>query len=104
MVKANLKMTVRNRQALFWNLAFPAIFILIFGAIFSSDSGVSFNVGIAGPDSAYKNEVIAALKSNDAFDVHVGDTDRELKSLKDDDRDFVMVFGDQPSGQPSAPV
>ena len=33
MVKANLKMTVRNRQALFWNLAFPAIFILIFGVL-----------------------------------------------------------------------
>ena len=34
MVKANLKMTVRNRQALFWNLAFPAIFILIFVVLF----------------------------------------------------------------------
>ena len=39
MVVANLKMTVRNRQAIFWNLAFPAIFILIFGAIFGREVG-----------------------------------------------------------------
>jgi ABC-2 type transport system permease protein len=104
MVKANLKMTVRNRQALFWNLAFPAIFILIFGAIFSSDSGVSFNVGIAGPESLYRDQVVAALKSNDAFDVHVGETEKELKSLKDDDRDFVMVVSEGGSGQSSVPV
>jgi ABC-2 type transport system permease protein len=95
---------VRNRQALFWNLAFPAIFILIFGAIFNNDSGVSFEVGIAGPQSAYQDAVVAALKSNKAFKVHVGDATRELKSLKDDDRDFVMVFGDQVASQPGAPV
>lgn len=40
MIKANLKMNVRNRQALFWNLAFPALFILIFGAVFGRSNAV----------------------------------------------------------------
>ncbi|MBM3945892.1 MAG: ABC transporter permease, partial [SAR202 cluster bacterium] len=28
---ADLKMIVRNRQALFWALAFPLIFVVVFG-------------------------------------------------------------------------
>ena len=103
MVRANLKMTVRNRQALFWNLAFPAIFILIFGAVFNNDTGVTFKVGIAGVDSPYRASVIQTLESNDSFDVHVGGENKELKALKDSDRDFVLIFRQPVSGQ-AAPV
>ena len=35
---ANIKSFVRDRQALFWTLAFPLIFIFLFGAIFSGGS------------------------------------------------------------------
>ena len=104
MVKANLKMTIRNRQALFWNLAFPAIFILIFGAVFNGGDNVSFNVGITGVDSPYRQAVINALESDDAFDVHVGDETSELKKLKDSDREFVLVFSAPAGGQTAAPV
>jgi ABC-2 type transport system permease protein len=104
MVKANLKMTVRNRQALFWNLAFPALFIIIFGALFNNDNGVSFDVGITGQQSAFRDTVEATLRSNKSFKVHVADQDKELKALKDNDRDYVLVFGSQDAGQSSAPV
>jgi ABC-2 type transport system permease protein len=104
MVLANLKMTVRNRQALFWNLAFPAIFILIFGAVFDQDEGVSFDVGIAGAESPYREAVVAALEESDSFDLHVGDQDEELDQLRDSDRQYVLVFGEQPAGQDVAPV
>ena len=104
MVKANLKMTVRNRQALFWNLAFPAIFILIFGAVFDSNDGVSFNVGIAGEQSPYRDAVVEALESSDSFEVHVGETAEEGEKLKDNDREYVLVFGAPVEGQYLAPV
>jgi ABC-2 type transport system permease protein len=104
MVKANLKMTVRNRQALFWNLAFPAIFILIFGAVFNNDSGVNYDVGISGADSQYRQSVVQALDSIDGIKVHVGDETKELKALKDNDRDYVLVFGEPVAGQLGAPV
>lgn len=104
MVKANLKMTVRNRQALFWNLAFPIIFILIFGAVFDNDNGVSFDIGVVGPDSAYKTAVITALEDSGAFDVHQGTQDEEMDALKDSDRAYVLVFGEQAAGTSTAPV
>lgn len=103
MIKANLKMSVRNRQALFWNLAFPAIFILIFGTVFGHGFSVDFSVGVAGEQSALMTGVVAAMKGSDAFTVHEGASDAELKHLKDGDRDVVLVFGPAPvgGGQPN---
>lgn len=96
MIKANLKMTVRNRQALFWNLAFPALFILIFGAVFGRGQGVDFSVGVVGPGGSLQSGFIEAMKSSDAFTVHTGGTrDEEVGALEDGDRDVVVDFGDQ---------
>lgn len=104
MVKANLKMTIRNRQALFWNLAFPAIFILIFGAVFSGDGSVEFDVAVSGPDSSFRQSVISTLEDSGAFDVTIGETEEELENLRDGDRQFLLVFSEPERGQLDAPV
>ena len=105
MVKANMKMVLRNRQALFWNLAFPAIFILIFGAVFSDGGQVSFNVGVAGEASPYRDAVVQALESEDeTFTVHAGETTDELEELADSDRELVLLFAAPAAGEFAAPV
>ncbi len=43
---ADLKSMLRNRMALFWFLAFPVIFMLIFGAVFSGDGQPAVHVGL----------------------------------------------------------
>jgi ABC-2 type transport system permease protein len=91
MVVANLKMTVRNRQAIFWNLAFPAIFILIFGAVFGGDTTGNIDVGVAGPDSPTRDRVIAGLQATEGFTVHTGSEDGELEALVNNDREVVLV-------------
>jgi ABC-2 type transport system permease protein len=100
MVIANLKMTVRNKQALFWNLAFPAIFILMFGAVFSNQGLADFNVGIAGADSEFRAGVTQAMQGSEAFNLHEGTEAEELDELKNDDRDVVLVFPEDGSDQP----
>jgi len=100
MVIANLKMTVRNKQALFWNLAFPAIFILLFGAVFENQGMSSFSVGLAGADSELRAAVRQAMEGSDAFDLHEGTTDEELAALEDDDRSIVLVFPEDGSDAP----
>ena len=98
MVKGFLKMTVRNRTALFWNLIFPVIFILVFGTVFSQ-SDFSSRVGLSGAPSEFHSEVAQALDSSDVFDVSSDKTtDQQLEQLKDGDRDVVLVFGDEPAG------
>jgi ABC-2 type transport system permease protein len=98
MVKANLKMNVRNRTALFWNLVFPALFIVLFGSIFSDSSGVSLTIGVAGTQSALMDSTVAAMKSDDAIKVKAGTEAEEVHKLRDGDRDAVVVFGPPASG------
>jgi ABC-2 type transport system permease protein len=98
MVRANLKMSLRNRAALFWNLAFPALFIVIFGVVFGRGTTVEFDVGVAGPESAYRDAVVAALRANPSFAVSTGDEVDELQALADGNRGVVAVFAAEAGG------
>jgi ABC-2 type transport system permease protein len=93
MVRANLKMSLRNRAALFWNLAFPALFIVIFGVVFGRGTTVEFDVGVAGPESAFRDAVVVDLQANPSFTVYFGDEADELQALADGNRGVVAVFG-----------
>jgi ABC-2 type transport system permease protein len=92
MVRANLKMSLRNRAALFWNLAFPALFIVIFGVVFGRGPTVEFDVGVAGPESAFRDAVVADLQKSPTFVVSTGDEAEELQALADGKRGVVAVF------------
>jgi ABC-2 type transport system permease protein len=48
---ANIKSYVRDRQAMFWTLAFPLIFIFLFGAIFTGGTS-KLKLGWADEDSS----------------------------------------------------
>lgn len=93
MIKANLKMTTRNRNALFWNLAFPALFILLFGALLNDDGNSTIDVGIVGAGSQYQQTLESTMGGNKSFDVSTGDEQHELDKLKDGDRDVIVVLG-----------
>jgi len=42
---ANYRSFVRDRAALFWSLAFPVIFVILFGTIFSSGQAPDYKIG-----------------------------------------------------------
>lgn len=97
MVVANLKMTVRNRAALFWLLAFPVLFIVLFGFLFG-EGDLSLSIGIVNADSSpVATQVSDAMQQVDGMDVTLGDRESELKALEDGDRQVVVVF--EPQGQ-----
>jgi len=52
---ANIKSFVRDRAAMFWTLAFPLIFIFLFGAIFSGGDN-SRDIGFADADASPASE------------------------------------------------
>lgn len=92
MLVANMKMSARNRAAFFWNLAFPAVFILIFPALFSSGIGGTPSIGITGADTPLRQQVVQALNDTGGFTLHEDTQDKEMSALKDDDRSLVIVF------------
>lgn len=103
MTRANLKMSLRNRQALFWNLAFPALFILIFGAVFGRGLKLDINVGLVEPMSAYGERVALAMGSSSAFIVTRGSAETEIAALEAGSRSVVLAFPES-GGQPEAVI
>jgi ABC-2 type transport system permease protein len=59
---ANIKSYVRDRAALFWTLAFPLIFIFMFGFIFQGGGGSELNLGWVDADGTP-----ASTQLRDAF-------------------------------------
>lgn len=90
---ANFRQFVRERAALFWTFAFPLIFILIFGAIFSGEEDVTFSVGLVVEDNSDKAQGFsAALQQVPAFELHIGERDAELQALEKGDRRAVIFI------------
>src|SRR5258708_34356730 len=80
---ANVKEFVRDRMAMFWTLAFPIFFIVIFGIIFSGASGTSFDVGLTVEDTGPAATALEqAFKSVQAFKLMEGNRDDLLAQLK----------------------
>jgi ABC-2 type transport system permease protein len=92
MTLANMKMTLRNRTALFWLMAFPFIFIFLFGFLFA-EGDFEIRVGVAGHDtSELAAAVVAQMEQTPGFVVHRGEPDAELAALDDGDRRVVVIF------------
>jgi ABC-2 type transport system permease protein len=64
-VVANLRMLVRNRGGLFFALALPLLFMVIFGLIFGNSGNQKLDVGLAG-----SGPLATALEHADALTVH----------------------------------
>ena len=93
LVVSEFKQFVRERSALFWTFAFPVFFILVFGAIFSGEDNVTFDVGlVVQDDSTPAQGLSVALKQMPAFKLHIGERDAELQALKEGDRRAVIVI------------
>ena len=59
---ANIKSFYRNRAALFWTLAFPVIFIVLFGAIFSGgDAALHARLGRPGRHAGRRPQLRAGF-------------------------------------------
>lgn len=98
MLIANIKMSLRNRQAMFWNLAFPALFIVLFGAIWGNSNFSNFDVGVVQSDSDVRAAVVGAMNSSDSFKVHEGTLKDELAALENNDRSVVIAFPAESGG------
>lgn len=90
---ANIKEFVRDRAAMFWTLAFPIFFIVIFGLIYGGNGSVSYNVGLVNQDNGPVGDgLMKAFESVSAFKVQTGSYATEMSALKQGQRDMVIVL------------
>ena len=111
---ANLKMMVRDRQALFWALAFPLMFVGVFG-LFDIGGGVSADLAIIDEaDSDISRTIREELSRIETLKIDADYSDQEEArlALKDGDLDYVLVIPQALKGvvpasdgqEPSGPV
>ncbi len=93
MFVASAKELVRDRTALFWFLAFPLIFIFIFGMVFSGGGDINYSVGLVNESNDPMMErLVKGISSISVFDINTGSKEDELSALKDGQRNTVLII------------
>ncbi|MBI3744808.1 MAG: ABC transporter permease [Chloroflexi bacterium] len=93
LVIANLKMLVRNRQALFWSLAFPLVFVAVFG-LFDLDKPPSLDVGVIDRSSdAVSARIVTNLHQLDGVKTYMRTDEAEARDeVQTGDLKFLMIL------------
>jgi len=92
LTRANVKSFVRDRAALFWTIAFPLIFIVLFGTIFSSGVNAHYKIGWVDQDgTAASAQLHDAFAGVAAFSLVPGTSDEALAAMRSGDVASVIV-------------
>jgi ABC-2 type transport system permease protein len=90
---ANVRSFVRDRAALFWTLAFPLIFIFLFGFIFQGSGGASLDLAWVDQDgSAASAQLRAAFAASKGVELTDDGREAALASMRDGELDAVIVI------------
>jgi ABC-2 type transport system permease protein len=90
---ANIKMFVRNRQALYFTFFFPIFLMVVLGLInFDRSAKVDVGLVLNAPPTAATKQFIDAVKQVPLFTIHEGIESDERQALVDDKRAVVFVI------------
>jgi len=81
---------LRDRQALFWALAFPVIFAIVFG-LFDFSQAPTVRIDVVG-DSSVQELIVGGLEEVGSFEVREQDLVAARRRLTDGDTDVVLVI------------
>jgi ABC-2 type transport system permease protein len=95
---ASVKMLYRDKQALFWSLAFPVIFVVVFG-LFDFESGPEVRIAVASRSPSQLSEtLVGGLREVESFDVSTSRSITDARhKLADDEVDLVLALPAQTS-------
>ncbi len=109
--KINTKRFFRDKLAIFFTIAFPLIFLIIFGSLFGGDNNVSFKVAIINQSSSQiANSFIDTAKDSDILKVSTTAVteDQARKEMQKSEIDATIIlpadFGEIKNGNPSGEV
>src|SRR5664280_882859 len=93
-VKADIQITVRNRQALFWTFFFPVLLMFLLGVVFGQSGSFTTKLAIVNEDRGpMSTAMVTVFRSVDALKVTaVSSEPAALKSLRNGDYAAVLVL------------
>jgi ABC-2 type transport system permease protein len=91
MSTANIRSFYRDRASLFWTLAFPIIFVVLFGSIFSGGS-TRFSIGWVDQDGTPAVQGMrAAFEQAPILGIEEADEDAALQAMRAGELDAVVI-------------
>ena len=89
---ANLKSFTRDRAALFWTLAFPVVFVILFGTIFSG-TGAQYELGWVDDDGGAAAKALrVAFAANAPVELTDGTFEESKARMLSGDVDGILVI------------
>jgi ABC-2 type transport system permease protein len=89
---ANIRSFTRDRAAVFWTLAFPLIFVVLFGSIFSGGGNATRTIGWVDNDQTSRsNELKSAFAGVSNIKLTEASEDVALQDMRDGKNDAVIV-------------
>jgi ABC-2 type transport system permease protein len=93
LTRANLRSFTRDRAAMFWTLAFPIVFVIMFGTIFAGGGDSAYRLGWVDQDgSPVSAQLRAALADNAPVKLTDGTLDAARASMQKGDLDAIIVI------------
>lgn len=91
---ANIKELLRDKSGMFWLVAFPVIFVFIFGLIFTGNTGQqSYTIGLVSEGSSViNNNIEKALSNSPSFNIQNGSQEEEINALQKGERELVIII------------
>lgn len=90
---ASLKMTYREKIALFWMFLFPLLLMLLLGTIFGGTGNANINLGIVDLDnSSVTKSIVGHLDDITAFKIQKGGEAELKKKLSDGSLNAILVL------------
>ncbi len=90
---AQLKMIARNRQALFWSIAFPLIFVVVFGVFYGAETESATLAVVDHADDAMSQSLINSLQGADYLElIQLADEAEARQMVFDGDIGFALVI------------
>ncbi|MGD6818017.1 ABC transporter permease [Metabacillus sp. 84] len=91
-----LRIFIRNRQVLFWTLAFPIFLMVMLGSFLGNGGGMSVAVGVIDKDqSAESKAFMEALQKNDAMKTEKEtDEEKAFNEVKNGNLQIAIVIPD----------
>jgi len=105
-LKLELKLFLRDRQAVFWTFFFPTFLILLFGFMFGKEDAIKFAVGVVDEDqSRQSQELVATLSTIPVLKVELGDRAEMERQLRKSKKAIAIIvpegFAETAAGRPS---
>ncbi|MFQ5864959.1 MAG: ABC transporter permease [bacterium] len=92
-LKLEMKLFLRDRQAVFWTFFFPVLLILLLGFVFGKPDSLKFGVGLVDEDQSTQSQnLISALEEVKVLKLEKGAREEIIAKLKENKKKLAIII------------